>query len=476
MRKVSIGRLAALAGLIAIGAAAQAFFDPTIAISQALGSSSLSVHYSGAHVRTVEFIVNGQSMASRTVDPTAASGNAYFSIDASALQDGENKVVIKLYNAAGKLIGTKKSVITAGASTPSPFFLSNPKMGQSVQGSVKISVGMTATFNAPYVSFFIDNKLRSFSNTPPFQYFWDTTREANGWHTVQSWLVDSDSTYKTQTTKVFVNNPGGLTPRVSQPEPAHPDTAPVKSTAVPAKPATAPTAAPVKPTVTTPAKTTATTPVKPTVTPVKPTLTPSKPAIAPTKPEVLLAGKVALNPVTDQLTGRPLLSKPVQVGSPLVAGPRHQVPAVPAIPLAGKTALATPSAISLVSVTNGTRIGYAGAFSILLNGAIVPFDVQPRVDAGIPMTPIRYLIEHDGGIVKWDNSSKTVTASDEGISLWLRIGSSTAKVNKQSLQMEKAPYIDGSRTIVPLSFIHDALHVDVQYDKTTNHVLITTKK
>jgi hypothetical protein len=41
--------------------------------------------------------------------------------------------------------------------------------------------------------------------------------------------------------------------------------------------------------------------------------------------------------------------------------------------------------------------------------------------------------------------------------------------------METAPYIDRGRTIVPLSFIDDALNVNVDYDKETGHVLITSK-
>jgi hypothetical protein len=36
--------------------------------------------------------------------------------------------------------------------------------------------------------------------------------------------------------------------------------------------------------------------------------------------------------------------------------------------------------------------------------------------------------------------------------------------------------LERGRTIVPLSFIRDSLNVEVEYDPSTGHVLITTKK
>lgn len=452
MRKIYLCRTAAIVGLVVLGAFASAFFDPTISISRAMTGTALTIHYNGTHARTVELLINGQSMATRTVDPANASGEAYFSIDPLALQDGENTLEIKLFNKSGRLVATKKSTIDAGTVVQAPFFMKLPKMGQTVQGAVRITLGMTQAFTSPYVSFFIDDKLRSFSNTPPFTYNWDTTSEPNGWHTLQSWLVSDSETYKTQSLKVFVNNPGGMTPREDQTNPATKpaDPQPTQKAGTPVAPATLP-----KPSVTSP---------------------------VPTKP--LPSGLVALNPINPQLSGSMQTTKPVTGVHPTMAGPRQLIPKYVTLNSIPKNAVALtkPSTANLISIVNGTRLENSnstpmtGTFSVLLNGAFVPFDVQPRIDEGIPMTPIRYLLQQDGGKVKWDNSTKTVTATDEGKDLWVRIGDSIAKVNSVEMTLEKAPYIDGSRTIVPLSFIRDALKVDVQYDRTTNHVLITSRK
>ncbi len=58
----------------------------------------------------------------------------------------------------------------------------------------------------------------------------------------------------------------------------------------------------------------------------------------------------------------------------------------------------------------------------------------------------------------------------------LKIGRSTALVNNQTISLEHSPFIDGGRTIVPLTFIRDALDVRVNYDAATGNLLIESKK
>ena len=90
------------------------------------------------------------------------------------------------------------------------------------------------------------------------------------------------------------------------------------------------------------------------------------------------------------------------------------------------------------------------------------------------MTPLRFLFERDGGKVAWNGLDKTVTARAEGRDVFVKIGDALARVNESPIQMERAAYLESGRTIVPLSFIRDALNVNVQYDKATGHVLITS--
>lgn len=125
-------------------------------------------------------------------------------------------------------------------------------------------------------------------------------------------------------------------------------------------------------------------------------------------------------------------------------------------------------------ITKGTRIPNLSSFAVVLNSQFVDFDVNTRVDDGVPMTPFRHLLEKAGGSVDWLNSTKTVSAKADGHDIQLKIGDRNALINKLTVSLEVAPYIDRGRTIVPLSFLHDALNVNIEYDKETGHVLITT--
>jgi len=134
------------------------------------------------------------------------------------------------------------------------------------------------------------------------------------------------------------------------------------------------------------------------------------------------------------------------------------------------------STMRLLAIQKGTRLPNISTFAVVYAGKPVKFDVAPRVDDGIPMTPFRYLFESAGGEVKWENMTKSVSANANGQSVSILIGDANAMVNNLSVKMETVPYLDRGRTIVPLSFLRDALKVNVDYDKKTNHVLITPVK
>ena len=136
----------------------------------------------------------------------------------------------------------------------------------------------------------------------------------------------------------------------------------------------------------------------------------------------------------------------------------------------------TKTVTTLVKVSAGTRIPYKGSYAVVMDGKVVEFDVSPRVDEGVPMTPFRHLVEKRGGSVDWHAQDQTVTASSDGKSIYLQIGTKIARVDNANVEMELAPYLEKGRTIVPLSFLRESLHVNIEYDRATNHVLITSLK
>ena len=641
-----IKRLGLLAAFVSLGACALAsnHLYQQIKIDRAINSPTLAVKYNGVHATLMELRLNGESMGTRTMDASSDNGETTFSINVLSLKDGDNEVEIRLYDKDGNVVGSEKTTITTDSDTKGPVFLTTPKVGDSVMGPCEITVGFGRDFKNTYVSFFIDNQFKSMMNFPPFTYVWDTTRETNGWHEVEAWVVDDTSaTYKTRKVRVFVNNPGGHTYRPN-PTPATPIKAPakaIKAAKLPALPdprtALTPSTnnvaattnsieAPVKTILNTTAtvaavKTTAVAPsivgitidnfvnpkleghtagTKPAVTPqstsvgprlmtptgkrnvetkavvAKPTAqspvaTAQSPKPAPAKVVITKSDDqtVSSNPVSANVadvnattktitapqsqpsqpqsapsTPTPVIVPAVVVAAPAPVAPKNDdstlvalvpptkpeapathlhplnldmsdggtssatmhttsEPAAPVVP-APQTAPVTSAAMNsmgstdsiikpvkhfankpftvsglgkkFIDVEYGTRLPIKGNYAISIDGSPVVFDVEPSIHAGVPVTPFRQLIEKQGGQINWQGDVHEVTAVSDGQNIWLKIGDRYAKINDEAIKLELAPFIESGRTIVPLSFISSALNVDVDYDKATGHVLITSKK
>jgi Copper amine oxidase N-terminal domain len=474
----AIKTMCALAGISVMAATASAFpllSGAQIVIDRALNSPTLTVKYSGATAALVELRVNGESLGTRTVSATKANGETNFSLDVSSLKDGDNEVEIRLFDRTGKLVGSEKSNISTEQSAKGPVFLSTPKVGATVMGPVEITLGFGQTLKNSYVSFFVDSNFKSMTNYPPFTFTWDTCRESNGWHEVEAWAIDETSTtYKTRKVRVFVNNPGGRTDRPGVETEITPTKNPSKtdiSGAVVGMKAAG----------------------------TKGIRTANEASLSVPRPE--LTGMVARSNRINLSTAAGL--KPVNSVSFKSAGVQQMMPTgtrqakvanrattpkpnVGIIEIQNVASLTKPNqgqvlnsvnaAGSLIQIQKGTRLPNLTSFAVVLNSQFVNFDVQPRVDNGVPMTPFRHLFEKAGGKVEWESLSKSVKAAAEGHNVAIQIGDLNATVNDLSVRLETAPYIDRGRTIVPLSFLRDALAVNVEYDKATGHVLITSIK
>jgi hypothetical protein len=461
MKNRWLSRIGIVAGLSAMATVASALMvDAQIMIDRALNSPTLTLRYSGTSAAMAELRINGKSVSTRTLTDGKTSGETNFNVDPTLLKDGDNEVEIRLFDRNGKQVGSRKIQIASEGANKGPVYLMSPKMGGTVQGPVEIRVGFGREMRNSYVSVFVNNQIKSMVNTPPFAYLWDTTREDNGWHEVEAWVIDgSSNTYKTRKVRVFVNNPGGRTERRTATQAnvegatnaiqANVSGASNDLRAVQGGKATA--------------VTNATQPVTPKV-----------------------AGIEAQNAVRGSISGATAGTKSTRIESSVMTGPKSLVPTgtrnavvrnanVAKVPTVSVTN-SVNSAAGTIAITKGQRLPNLASFTVVFNSQFVEFDVNPRVDQGVPMTPFRHLIEKAGGKVEWENSQKAVNAEAEGNSVNLFIGNREAKVNKLPVQLEIAPYLDRGRTIVPLSFLSDVLKVNIEYDRATGHVLITSVK
>jgi hypothetical protein len=161
------------------------------------------------------------------------------------------------------------------------------------------------------------------------------------------------------------------------------------------------------------------------------------------------------------------------------------IAAMPTTKLGGSRAVATSQAPVLVRGTKPTvkATVVAGdlstpgkSFAVAFDNQRIAFDVAPRVEKGLPLAPFRQIFEHTGGKVEWYKQSQTVRAFNSEREIEFRVGKKEAKVNNQSLEMERKPYLEGGRAIVPLSFVRDAMNVKVHYDAATGRMVIESNK
>ncbi|HRD32117.1 MAG TPA: stalk domain-containing protein [Fimbriimonadaceae bacterium] len=447
--------------------------DATVVLDKAANNRTLTVRYSGAAVALVELRINGKSIATRTTDEGTNAGETNFRLDPAQLEDGDNTIEIRLFDKEGTVVGTQTTSIRMERQATGPVFLKNPTSGTQLKGTVEIQVGFKSPLSNVYVSFFVDGEFMSLRNTAPYRWLWDTTRVTNGWHEVQAWVIDeTNNTFKTERVRVLVNNPGGRTDRVDAGDPV--------TSANGTVPVTGPDGTTSNPRVV--------------VTGDRPNQVPtSLPATAPTTSSAAGTRTPASGPGTAHgprsltPTGqRPLTGdvKPVTVapaGAPV--RPEGNGPGVVEVTPAegnnnGLMATIPPvdltAAVGSIPLTFGTRVPNIGEYTISMGGKAVNFDVQPRVEEGIALTPFRHLFESAGGYVQWDNATKTVTATNKDQKVWFAIGNMMANVNDVSIPLERAAFIDHGRSIVPLSFFSNALGVSIEFDARTKHALIST--
>ncbi|HLJ82843.1 MAG TPA: copper amine oxidase N-terminal domain-containing protein, partial [Candidatus Eremiobacteraceae bacterium] len=92
--------------------------------------------------------------------------------------------------------------------------------------------------------------------------------------------------------------------------------------------------------------------------------------------------------------------------------------------------------------------------------------------SGSVFVPLRGVFERLGASVVYDNGK--INATGNGRTISLTIGSTTAVVNGQPQTLDVAPFLVGSRTLVPLRFISQALGAAVDYASDSDTVTITS--
>ena len=135
-----------------------------------------------------------------------------------------------------------------------------------------------------------------------------------------------------------------------------------------------------------------------------------------------------------------------------------------------KRLLLSLSAFALIAGIGATGTASAAAVTIVVNGTTVNFDQPPEERAGRVFVPLRGVFERLGASVVYANGQINATGNGKNVSL--HIGSTQATVNGQPVTVDVAPFLVGSRTLVPLRFVAQALGASVDYNNSSRVVTI----
>ena len=104
--------------------------------------------------------------------------------------------------------------------------------------------------------------------------------------------------------------------------------------------------------------------------------------------------------------------------------------------------------------------------NILVNNRTITNDVAPVIVDNRTMVPIRVITETLGGTAHWNADTQTVTLNIDGKTLTMTIGQTISG-------FDTAPIIRNDRTYVPVRYVAEMLGAMVEWDGTTQQIIIT---
>lgn len=116
---------------------------------------------------------------------------------------------------------------------------------------------------------------------------------------------------------------------------------------------------------------------------------------------------------------------------------------------------------------------------VVLDDRWIPFDVLPEMITGRTMVPVRSIAESLDYDVAFDDATRTVQLSKDGITIEMVIDRTgmkrTAQGREWITETDAAPYIKQDRTYVPIRFFAEEIGLDVQWDNVTRTAILRQK-
>jgi hypothetical protein len=102
----------------------------------------------------------------------------------------------------------------------------------------------------------------------------------------------------------------------------------------------------------------------------------------------------------------------------------------------------------------------------------VEFDQEPVIIANRTVVPLRAIFEALGAEITWDNKTRTVTATKDGVTITLKIGEKSATKNGEKVELDQEAVALNGRTMVPVRFIGESFDTEVVWDQETGGIYV----
>ena len=99
-------------------------------------------------------------------------------------------------------------------------------------------------------------------------------------------------------------------------------------------------------------------------------------------------------------------------------------------------------------------------------------NVLPEIENDRVLVPIRAVIESFGADVAWENATSTITITCGDTEIKMQPGNNIMIINGVEVESDVAPKIVGDRTLAPLRIIAETLKMEVDWDETSQTVII----
>ena len=108
--------------------------------------------------------------------------------------------------------------------------------------------------------------------------------------------------------------------------------------------------------------------------------------------------------------------------------------------------------------------------AVRLNGKRLRFDVDPVVEEGRTLIPVRAIFEHLNAEVSWDDETKTATIIKDELSMSFTIDENMVLINEEPIELDVPARLVKDRTMIPLRFLSEELGYTVSWDGATSIV------